>query len=256
MNTTATQVKHNNGVRHGREVVQNARKLRANGLTHREITKNLGIGLGSAWLWTRDISLNAKQKTAIQERRDKHAFTKERRMALSCSARAILAPYQYQRKYTKEDLLAGIKKFYISHGRIPLKRELGNRRIYRQHFGTWNNAIRAAGFKPNPVLFSNKFVAKDGHYCDSFSEKIIDEWLHDQKVIHGRNLKYGKTKMTADFFIAPNIVIEFFGLAGVQKKYDRIIKRKKELCRKLNLKLIEVYPKDLIPKSRLSELLS
>jgi len=62
--------------------------------------------------------------------------------------------------------------------------------------------------------------------------------------------------MTADFFIAPNIVIEFFGLAGVQRKYDQIIKRKQELCKKLNLKLIEIYPKDLISSSRLSKKLS
>ena len=256
MNTNAIQVKHKNGVRYGKEIVQNARKLRAYGLTHREITESLGVGLGSAWLWTKDISLNAKQKIAVQERRDRHVFTKERRKALSHSARATLVPYQYQKKYTKDDLLAEIKQFYIGHGRIPLKRELGNRRIYRQHFGTWNNAIQVAGFEPNPVLFSKKFVAKDGHHCDSFLEKIIDEWLCDRKIIHGRNFKYGKTKMTADFFIAPNIVIEFFGLAGVQRKYDQIIKRKQELCKKLNLKLVEVYPKDLISKNCLSERLS
>ncbi len=58
--------------------------------------------------------------------------------------------------------------------------------------------------------------------------------------------------MTADFIIKPNTVVEFFGLAGVQKTYDEIIIKKRELCKNLGLKLIEIYPKDIIPKNRLS----
>jgi hypothetical protein len=50
-------------------------------------------------------------------------------------------------------------------------------REYQQRFGSWNNAIRLAGFEPNSVIFSKKFLAKDGHVCDSYAEKIIDDWL-------------------------------------------------------------------------------
>ena len=61
--------------------------------------------------------------------------------------------------------------------------------------------------------------------------------------------------MTADFFVQPNIIIEFFGLAGVQKNYDRIIKLKRQFCAKYNLKLVEIYPEDIFIKKSLPELL-
>ena len=44
----------------------------------------------------------------------------------------------------------------------------------RYVFGTWNNAISAAGYKPNPVMFARHHIASDGHRCDSLAEKIIE----------------------------------------------------------------------------------
>ena len=79
---------------------------------------------------------------------------------------------------SKEELYKQIKEFYKKNKRIPLKREFPHYDAIRARFGTWNKAIEAAGFEPNPVMFSKKFIAKDGHICDSFSEKIIDDWLY------------------------------------------------------------------------------
>jgi hypothetical protein len=73
----------------------------------------------------------------------------------------------------------------------------------------------------------------------------------ERGILHERNFKYGTTKMTADFFIEPNILIEFFGLAGVQKNYDEIIKKKRKFCEEVNLVLIEIYPMDIFPKNKL-----
>ena len=61
--------------------------------------------------------------------------------------------------------------------------------------------------------------------------------------------------MTGDFVIKPNIVIEFFGLAGVQKNYDAIIQRKRNICKELNIKLVEIYPRDIFPKNRLVDII-
>lgn len=138
---------------------------------------------------------------------------------------------------------------------MPLKDDFNAYLVYQQRFGSWNNAIKAAGFKPNQVLFSKKFTALDGHTCDSFTEMIIDDWLFKNQIAHDKNFNYGKTKFTADFFVAPNIIIEFFGLAGTMKHYDEIIATKRKLCKKLNFKLIEIYPKDIRPKSRLQDLI-
>ena len=127
---------------------------------------------------------------------------------------------------------------------------------YKRIFGSWNKAIRLAGFKSNPVLFAYKFKAKDGHFCDSFTEKIIDDWLYDQKIAHKRNFKYGSTKMTGDFFILPNKIIEFFGLAGVQNIYDKHIEAKRKFCKKASMDLIEIYPNDIFPINLLNELIN
>ncbi|MDO8609879.1 MAG: hypothetical protein Q7R95_04985, partial [bacterium] len=113
-----------------------------------------------------------------------------------------------------------IQKFYKNHNRIPMKREMwGIHHASRRFFGSWNNAVAAAGFKPNPVMFAEKHVANDGHKCDSLAEKIIDDWLFARKIKHQVKVPYKHNRMTADFKIG-NTYIEFFGLYGQHKKYD------------------------------------
>jgi len=51
-----------------------------------------------------------------------------------------------------ETIIQPIKSFYNQHGRIPLKREFLQTKAARKRFGSWNKAIKAAGFKPNPVI--------------------------------------------------------------------------------------------------------
>jgi len=238
----------NNGRRHPTSVKNKAKSLRQNGFTHREIAQQLGISVATAWLWTKAIELTQEQKTAINKRKNQAAFPLERRKKLSDSARIHLAPYWKKRMYTEETLLKKIRDFYTTHGRIPLKREFNMYAEYRRRFGSWNNAIQLAGFEPNEVIFSRKFTAKDSHVCDSFAERIIDDWLSSHRIEHERNIPYGNTKMTADFGVG-NIRIEYFGLLGEVKGYDKIIQRKKDFCEATGLKLIEIYPRDLFKTS-------
>ena len=243
----------NNGRRYPQKIKLEARILRKKGWTHREIVKELGISLGSASLWTKGIILTPKQKKAIEERRNKHIWTKEERAKRGQLVRVNLSHY-WKKPYSKKELLDKIRKFYFKNGRIPLKREFNMYREYQQRFGSWNNAIRLADFEPNSVIFSKKFPAKDSHLCDSYAEKIIDDWLFKYRIKHERNIPYGNTKMTADFSMG-NIRIEYFGLAGENELYDRIIKKKRKLCQKARLKLIEIYPSDLFP-NRLSKIIN
>ena len=238
----------NNGRRHPTSVKNKAKTLRQNGFTHREIARQLGTSIATAWLWTKAIELTQEQKTAINKRKNQAAFPPERRKKLGDLARVNLAQYWHKRTYTKEKLLRKIKDFYTLHGRIPLKREFNMYEEYRRRFGSWNNAIRFAGFEPNEVIFSRKFTAKDRHVCDSFAERIIDDWLSSHHIEHTRNIPYGSTKMTADFGVG-NIRIEYFGLLGEVKGYDTIIQRKKDFCEAEGLRLIEIYPNDLFKTS-------
>ncbi len=123
----------------------------------------------------------------------------------------------------------------------------------REVFGTWNKAIELAGFSPNPILFSKKHTALDGHICDSFAEKIIDDWLHERKIIHKRSVPYPKSeKMTCDFVVG-DYFIEFFGLDGYHRGYMKQAEKKRRLAKKLKLKFIGLKPSDLFPKNNLDK---
>lgn len=154
---------------------------------------------------------------------------------------------------TAEEVSKSIKEFYLKNGRIPLKRENLHYHAARLRFGSWNKAILAAGLNPNPVKFANKYLARDGHLCDSMAEKIIDDWFSEKGVKHKRNIKYpGNPKLTVDF-VTKHHWIEFFGLFGEIKDYDALVREKQKLARKYKLPLVELYPKDLFPVSRLPE---
>lgn len=249
------EVKHRNRIRHSASVRLRVKKLRGFGRTHREIAKEVGVSLGSAALWTKGIKITPTQKRAIEQRRKRPVMTPELLKKLRRNVEINLAPHR--EKYTKKELLNKIISFHKTHGRIPLKKEFNMHREYKRRFGSWNNAIKESGFNGNPVIFAYKFKARDGHGCDSFTEKIIDNLLDDNKISHERSFRYGNTKMTGDFFIKPNIVIEFFGLAGVQETYDTIISKKRALVKKLKLQLIEIYPNDIypVPEIKLASLL-
>lgn len=155
---------------------------------------------------------------------------------------------------SKEQIIKEVRKFYLDNGRIPFKKEYFHWKAARSRFGTWNKAIKAAGFEPNPVKFAKKYIANDGHKCDSLSEKIIDDWLSSRKIPHQRNTIYLDTEFTADFKV-DNTFIEFFGLSGELKTYDKLMKKKLKIIKANHLKLISIYPKDLFPRSRLDYIL-
>jgi len=127
-------------------------------------------------------------------------------------------------------------------------------RTARELFGSWNKAITAAGLQPNPVRFANRQTAKDGHMCDSLAEKIIDDWLYSNNIEHQRNIPYPNSPYTADFLINGKF-LEFLGLNGELKEYDKNTRLKEKLVKKHGLKLIKVYPKDLFPVNHLSEII-
>lgn len=157
-------------------------------------------------------------------------------------------------QYTKEKIVKVIKGFYKSNSRLPVKREMAY--LYREarnHFGTWNKAVIVAGFIPNPVLFANKHVAKDGHICDSVAEMIVDNWLTSNKIIHKQHVYYPNQKrFKTDFLVKDKYWIEFFGLSGEHQKYDKLRDEKLQMIKSGNLDLIQIFPIDLFPKNTLA----
>ncbi len=221
--------------------------MRKQDKTHREISLKLDVSISTVHAWCVGIILSKAQKEAIERRRNVRRMTPEEKAMISVR----LAPYRT--KYTDAEALKNIQDFFSRHGRIPLKREFNAWDTYSSRFGSWNNAIIAAGFEPNNVLFTRRFIANDGHVCDSFSEKIIDDWLSERDILHMRNVPYMDSRFTADFQLSDGRFVEFFGLAGVQKRYDANIEKKRGLAQSMHLKLVELYPADLYPEIKLSE---
>lgn len=115
---------------------------------------------------------------------------------------------------------------------------------------------RSPKFCGSPELFARRRTAEDGHICDSFSEILIDNWLFSYGISHEINVSYpGHSHFTADFVVG-DYWIEFFGLSGEVRKYDRNVARKLVLAKKYKLRLIKLYPKDLFPWNHLDELLA
>lgn len=233
--------KYNNGRRHSTQTKEKAREMRAKGFTHNEIVKTLGISLGSAHLWTANVKITQEQKEAIEKRRNQHAWTAVEKAELRRRMKIIA---EGNRKYDRAILLKKIKSFYRKNGRIPLKREFNMWREYRQYFLSWNDAITAAGFVSNNVIFSKRFLSSDGHVCDSFAERIVDDWLHKNHIKHRKNAPYIGTKMTVDFKVG-DLFIEYFGLQGASKRYNQLIERKREFCAEHGITLLEIYPDEL-----------
>jgi len=172
-----------------------------------------------------------------------------------CACKAISAQRRVI-KISKKQIIDEIQSFYQENGRIPVKREYSHYNATRDRFGNWNNAIATAGFKPNPVLYAEKQVAKDGHRCDSFAEKIIDDLLFAKNIQHEREVFYPNSKKLKVDFVANGQWIEFFGLAGEIKCYDDVIKRKLAIIKKHKISFIALYPKDIFPASRLDKIIN
>lgn len=62
----------------------------------------------------------------------------------------------------EERYIKVIQDFYITYGRVPKRRELSNyATVFNKTFGSWNNAIAAAGYKPANRAIPSKTVLKN-----------------------------------------------------------------------------------------------
>jgi len=69
-----------------------------------------------------------------------------------------------------------------------------------------------------------------------------------KRIKHERFKPYPEGRFLCDFYLPDMCLwLEFFGLAGQNKEYDKKILHKRMLAKKHGLVLAEVYPKDLYP---------
>jgi hypothetical protein len=148
-----------------------------------------------------------------------------------------------------------MQDFYIKKGRIPLHMEFSTNpdypppSTYCDIFGSWNEAIQLAGFVPNPASLGKIVVAKDGHKCRSFAEKLVDDWLSDHDVKHEKEVYYPNSRLRADWLVK-GTYIEYLGISirhnnRLSLSYKDTIFQKRTLCHEYGLFLIELYPNNL-----------
>ncbi len=228
--------------------IQVCRQLRKLGWSHRDIAAKLGMGLGTTFKYTKDITITWEQHLTLKRRSLPKPTPEQLRLG------GLRSPNKFKPKYTKKELINYIKNFANNTGRIPTKREVTSHKPYVRLFGGWNAAIKAAGYRTNPVKYARKHYAKDGHKCDSFAEFVIDNWLSQHNIPHKIHIRYPETLLTSDFLVK-NVYIEFVGLEGKSMKYDQYLTKKRRFIRNQKLNVIEVKPADLFPKNKLESVL-
>ena len=122
----------------------------------------------------------------------------------------------------------------------------------KELFGSWLKALIEAGVLEDGTRRTSRgtqCLAKDGHVCLSLGEKTIDDFLSSRGIAHGREPPYPEGELRADFLV-DGVLVEYFGLKG-DPDYDTKTKRKQRICRKHGIRLISVYPSDLVSTRKL-----
>jgi hypothetical protein len=95
--------------------------------------------------------------------------------------------------------------------------------------------------------FEAKHRTKDGHYVRSRAEVIIDDTLYDYGLVHAYEKKVPiEEELYTDFYLpSGKVYIEFWGMES-DPKYAERKKKKLELYKKYELKLIELNDSDIL----------
>ena len=132
-----------------------------------------------------------------------------------------------------------------------LKRKPTVHRV-KELFGSWLKALIEAGVLEDGTRRTSRGVqclAKDGHVCLSLGEKTIDDFLYSHGIPHEKEPRYPEGNFRADF-VVDRIFIEYFGLKG-NPDYDAKMRLKQRICKKHSIKLISIYPSDLVSVKKL-----
>jgi hypothetical protein len=136
-----------------------------------------------------------------------------------------------------------------------LKQKPTRRRV-KELFGSWFKALIDAELLEDGARrasLGTQCLARDGHVCFSLGEKTIDDLLHALGIPHGREPAYPEGNFRGDF-VVNGVFIEYFGLAG-DAKYDAKSSEKRMLCQAHGIKLISIFPKDLVSSRKLESML-
>jgi hypothetical protein len=160
-----------------------------------------------------------------------------------------------------ENIKSEIEEIINNVGHFPSDQEL----LFLEKTSLRNGIRKHGGLKKVAEKLGIKYkyvIAKDGHYCDSFAEKIIDDILFDAKIEHQRGItfKLEQTKAVPDFILPNNILIEVLMVSPysltknqIEKSYVNRYLKKKTLYEKYGYSVIEILPEEYTNKELLTK---
>jgi hypothetical protein len=160
--------------------------------------------------------------------------------------------------YSKEEMIEKLIKVSKKIKRTPLGKELcslglPSAKTYERRFGSYIYACEIAGLMPNSSLFGKSVFcySKNNDLCFSDSEKIITNFFIKNNISYKKEefyKDYCKDKQCkekrVDWVINNNIFVEYFGMPEKEDYFERMT-IKRNICKKNNILLIELFRKDL-----------
>lgn len=161
--------------------------------------------------------------------------------------------------YNEENLINDLKELAIKLNRTPRIFEiklynLPSEATYRRYFGSYSNACEIADLDLNMCLFGESlkvYKSMNGDKCFSQAEVIITDFFILNNIPYKKEEYYKdyindnrcKTKR-CDWIIYDNIFVEYFGLPDKSYYYKKM-EVKRDICKDNDIKLIELFKKDL-----------
>ena len=146
-----------------------------------------------------------------------------------------------QKRWSPETIVSSIKDYYKLYNKVPEERDFTGTKYpvhntVIKHCGSWNNAIKLAGFQPNMSdTYGTPTIALDGiKYKSNFEANFVNKYLYN-KYSFSYELPYGNG-WYFDFYIKElNLYIEVTDYIKPKRIVDKI-----EYCKLNNIKLLIV----------------
>jgi hypothetical protein len=87
--------------------------------------------------------------------------------------------FNNDRIFTQSELIGILKKYFAENGEVPTQRELGrsnglpSKATFSEKFGSYNNAIIAAGLEPRPAFHSGQKLYSDEDLFKKLKEIVL-----------------------------------------------------------------------------------